>query len=89
MRRFCLLGVFLAVVLTGCMTPTEVRVSQQEDNARYETRLLFEIRTAQANYEDFLKRRADECKASSQLLVRDGDGVLICAVPPKKTEENK
>lgn len=89
MRRFYLLGVFLAVVLTGCMTGPEIKVSSAENDARKETLLVFSIRSAQANYEDYLKTRAETCKSAGQILVRDGDGILTCAVAPKKTEENK
>ena len=89
MKRFCLLGV-LALVLAGCGgygKPDPVFKAKKD--AQDETTLIYVIRSAQADYEKYLQRRLDECKAGGQILTRDQDGILVCATPPKKSEENK
>lgn len=83
MKRFCLLGI---LGLVGCGNDAQFRAKV---DAEEETRLVFTIRDAQADYEKYLKDRLAHCQLRSEVLVRDQDGILVCATPPKKTEENK
>lgn len=88
MRRFYLLGVFLAVILAGCTDP---RVSGDMMRTREYNDHVESVRQAQAKLEVYIRTITDSCLRLNKVLVRDNDGILLCIVPPveKKTEENK
>ena len=88
MRRIYLLGI-LAVFLTGCTNDSPTVQGKEKHAALRETELIFQIRSAQAEYEAYLKDRLASCQLRSEVLTRDQDGVLVCVVPQKKSEENK
>lgn len=61
--------------------PTSTLLNDKRD-AYAETRFVFDIRQAQADYQIYIQKRMDTCKAKSQTLTRDLDGILTCVVPP-------
>lgn len=89
MRKKILIALVAAVTLTGCMSDAKNKVSFQESLAQRERSLLFDIRSAQAEYEAFLKVRAERCKTDGLALMRDADGVLVCAQPQATPQANK
>lgn len=85
MRFLPVILVGLMAWLIGCGNDATYKATHED---AYEKKLIFAIREDQATYNAYLSGRLEKCKEQSMILIRDNDGILVCAKPAEQKGTN-